>query len=833
MPSRARTTSEGNHIPFLNQPRYLLPHRPMSIGSPITPPSAAGSTDSAGSSTSIDDEHWHDSDILGSGPAGGRCAHSLTPDEPIVEENGEDMVDGAQYLCHRDMSCVSFIPRHTHSARSDDGYVDMSPSNRSHPPFMSPTASLSSVTSGTPSTDIRFVEYMLEKVPSYLTNSEDEGNSERPIRAYSFGSRSETTKCRTNHQSEAARERAYSFGAKTKRIQNRILPPYGFQQPHNNGAKSSSAPLLLNCRLQGSHSSLNSSNNYHVEMDFSKPQTTTTNYVDMGHGSSKTPSGYVEMKPGIPPDADKKRLLHKKVQHENHSNNNNNRNNQDYVDMTAGTSPGRSECYGNKVRETVSSTPSGYMDMNLGKNKKDLRSNNKGVVNSPLSKSPLSPNPGDYMDMNCNNKGNNKSEVHYSSSPVKSSISPNIFEGSPSSIEYIDVEYPASNSSNDGYVEMTPGKGVSAHRRQTSLDGTDDGNSDYTNMTIGSNPRKRERKNSRKEQKIRSQPIQIIQTTNPPAQNVQLAKGPGSSSSPSFCSWTGRKFSTGTPPKMCLPLSNSNYGLYSSLPRTRSRRNSRRDSKDSSTSSATTPSSSSTLFPMSLNSPSSPINTGKLPPSIGKYSSNDDYAVMDFSRVNRPATDSDYVNYNPAKPYKRTQSADYVPIMAAGRLTKENANQSNEKLFRPITESTERLSSSRPGSHRSLENLRGVEVESPSRIPSSSRPGSTSSEVSTIVGSRPPSVGNDPTRPPSATSGETQLCYASLELVKTEEDGSRSPRTLKSQSSDGGGSSAGSSGGGATVTEGDGTFTYAKIDFVRSNAPQYLGNSSGNTKVKH
>lgn len=238
MPSRARTTSEGNHIPssFLNQAtRYLLPHRPMSIGSPITPPSAAGSTDSAGSSTSIDDEHWHDTDILGSsgGAGSGRCcSHSLTPDEAIAEENGEDIVDGAQYLCHSGSSCLTFIPKQPHVARSDDGYVDMSPSNKTQP-FMSPTASLSSVTSGTPSTDIRFGEYMMDKVASYLTTSEDESN-DRPARAYSFGSRPETGKYRSsNHASEAARERAYSFGAKTKKIHNRILPPYGSTYQHN------------------------------------------------------------------------------------------------------------------------------------------------------------------------------------------------------------------------------------------------------------------------------------------------------------------------------------------------------------------------------------------------------------------------------------------------------------------------------------------------------------------------------------------------------------------------------------------------------------------------
>lgn len=66
---------------------------------------------------------------------------------------------------------------------SDDGYVDM------HPNTNSPTASMSSVTSGTPSTDIRFSDYPLDKVSSYIPSEDDD---DRPARAYSVGSRPET-----------------------------------------------------------------------------------------------------------------------------------------------------------------------------------------------------------------------------------------------------------------------------------------------------------------------------------------------------------------------------------------------------------------------------------------------------------------------------------------------------------------------------------------------------------------------------------------------------------------------------------------------------------------
>lgn len=76
----------------------------------------------------------------------------------------------------------------------DDGYVDMDPVNSHNghfPDDMSQNdGSSCSVTSGTPSTDLRFSEYHLDKVTSFLTPGEDLQAS-RPTRAYSVGSRPE------------------------------------------------------------------------------------------------------------------------------------------------------------------------------------------------------------------------------------------------------------------------------------------------------------------------------------------------------------------------------------------------------------------------------------------------------------------------------------------------------------------------------------------------------------------------------------------------------------------------------------------------------------------
>lgn len=159
MPSRPRTTSEGNHlVPPWGVRHHTLSFRPQSLyvrdvshsppsESPMSPPSA--STDSAGSSLSIDDsEPWPENESM----LGGRYSNSLTPDEPIAEDD-EHVDSPLQNGCYVLMAPIS----------SDDGYVDMSPGGGRHMHSMSPAASTSSVTSGTPSTDLRFAEYHLEK----------------------------------------------------------------------------------------------------------------------------------------------------------------------------------------------------------------------------------------------------------------------------------------------------------------------------------------------------------------------------------------------------------------------------------------------------------------------------------------------------------------------------------------------------------------------------------------------------------------------------------------------------------------------------------------------
>lgn len=702
MPSRARTSSEGTTaITVTHSIRsHLTPHRPQSLyardishsppaGSPVSPASAACSTDSAGSSLSIDEpDAWPD---YAETPMG-RYGHSLTPDEPIAEENCDETTDNP----YVPVSPISSFPMNGEYVpmaplSSDDGYVDMSPRGRHTD--MSPAASSCSITSGTPSTDMRFSEYHLEKVSSYFTPSEEDDTSsaERPLRAYSVGSRPDVLKLRTkldaamgNHDS--ARVRAFSVGSRSKGVHSRVLPPHG--HPPSTGGKSSSAPLL-----SGSHSHLGSQNSMErmddlMEMDFSKPTPPNSGYVDMSPRTNRTaPLGYVEMKPGVAdctpttPDLP-------------------------YLDMRPSASP---------IRPTAEAVkePHPYMDMR------------PALATSPLKPSSIphsssnSSTNRDYMDMKPSTSPHKPSSIpkynpyYVEMAGAKLATSPknNNKTASPIQEEYMDmdlqrskntrtdrtvtgaartqpVDLPIPKKTSEGYMDMS----WSRHLRKSSLDSAKvvnaNNNEDYMNMAAGSS-RKKERKGSKKE-KNRSQPITI--QSSQPVKNVS-SQSPVSSFT-SFLQNSTRKNSTGTPPKHppnFLPLSSCSYSPgsspFSSLRRPRSRKSSRRDSKDSS--GLVTPTSeSSTIFPFSPGSPIKPFQSAKSPDmttekctdSLDSTPSSSDYARMSYdfsnkvsadytemnfekpklnqnqSSSNQNDKDTDYVNYCPAVPKPRNIS---------------------------------------------------------------------------------------------------------------------------------------------------------------------------------
>lgn len=567
---------------------------------------------------------------------------------------------------------------------SDDGYVDMSP--RCPHNATSPTASMSSVTSGTPSTDIRFSDYPLDKVSSYFASEDDDT---RPARAYSVGSRPET--CRNKRHVELAgtpensRVRAFSVGSKTKKGPTRVLPPH---YPHT-GAKSSSAPLLSSYRSHSSHSSIGPMDDL-MEMDFSRSNTsssTNSGYMEMKPGVAKTPSGYVEMKPGV--DLNRTNAVNDVSP---------------YVDMS-GSSPARNhvaspqEEYNSivdmrqyhRLSSHEHARNNNYMDMDQRKYRTPSSSSNARVSTSPNSY-PW----GDYMDMSGNQpkrseRGSFSSQL--SSSPNVTSISPKNGDYMPLNLYSQDAARLADNQAKtpEGYVEMTPGN--VKHQRQSSLNNTQANkvNEDYTNMSMGLGAAK---KKILKKEKARSQPISINSTTS----SSQVTKN--SSSPISVSSILARKSSTGTPPRMHLPISSWSTSPYSSLPRQKQRKDSNSNSKDSSSSSVTTPSSSSTIFPMSLNSPSSPMkpvgktetpSALKIPAAIlsAIYKANnkpvplkpatEDYTVMDFeANRNKPVKmddiPSDYVNYSPAAK---------IPIVTASKVELMDETPGDYAIMKP------------------------------------------------------------------------------------------------------------------------------------------------------
>lgn len=759
---------------------------------PMSPPSA--STDSAGSSLSVD-ESWPEDNL-------GRYGHSITPEETIAEED---------YTVH--------LPLRISRTSENEAYVDMSLSGKHV--NTSPTASSSSITSGTPSTDIRFAELPLERVISYFGPSEEDLNGERPARAYSVGSRPEHVSNSVNNVEqhnktyEKSRERALSVGSKGLKKPSRIFHHHTTYQP--SGVKSSSAPILVNSRT---HSSLDPMDDL-MEIDFSKKKdANTSGYVEMKPG--KPNSGYVEMKPGI-----RQNSLSKAVDE------------CPYIDMRPGTSPTRLPV--THFEHIGSNTSQDYMDMDPKRNRNAIKPSSSPLMSSL---SPTIETKDGYMDMNFSKHRPERlsySSDLYSLSSGKnsSSSSPLHPQESPPSMDYMDMNYRSRTSSsskkqqtipvtsvvNDGYVEMSLGN-KSGHQRQSSLDSAKI-SPDYTNMSLGS--AKKEHRPSKKE-KAKSQPIQIQNNTN---QSTKCSKG-SSPSSPMCGVYYPRKYSTGTSPNMMLPLSSSG-SPYSSLTRQHSRKNStlRRDSRDSSSSSINTPSSSSTIFPISLNSPSSPVKPPtktestvlKVPAGVlnVRYN-NDDYAMMDskcdFSGRNfenkrdvdgkkdvdykKCSTGSDYVNYNPVKNkiiQERIESGDYA-IMKPGCPIGMNQTSTTKKLveniencFRPISTTSDNQdyammayfnssSSSSPCCETKENHQENKCQQRPSSVSSEksnlSRPSSTSSDVgsttSTIIGmnSRPSSSNSD--KIIIKNNNTDVLHYASLDLVKNpEDDTSKSP----------------------------------------------------------
>ena len=235
-------------------------------------------------------------------------------------------------------------------AEEVDGYVSMQPPNmdvmddymnmvpKTHSSTlqneaMSSATSSCSITSGTPSTDIRFSEYHLEKMTSRFTPDEDENQIQGHLRTYSVGSKLEHKRKHiervTDHTNP--RVRAFSVGSRVKvpraelntRLTNQ-LPTSVHQEINNNtnhavkGKKSSSAPLLNHSKAAHggsfdpmedlmeidysckSDDSVNSRQQAKQSLPMPVPSKKNDDYMNMNGRSrnNSTTSNYVDMKPG-------------------------------------------------------------------------------------------------------------------------------------------------------------------------------------------------------------------------------------------------------------------------------------------------------------------------------------------------------------------------------------------------------------------------------------------------------------------------------------------------------------------------------------------------------
>ncbi|CAH1119453.1 unnamed protein product [Phaedon cochleariae] len=876
MPSRPRAVSEGTHPApgGRSYPAQARSHHPPS------PPSAAAHSPLSAACSTTDSSTGGSSYSLaadeadGGGAGGGgvgefevRYPVPLTPDEAIAEED-----------CPESPPCGMhgmYVPMRPHSS-SDDGYVDMSP--RSRPLWLHSAA----VVSGTPSTDVRFSDYPLDKVASYLAGDHD---ASRPTRAYSVGSRPEghvpvggrRVEAAGGLTPEEARGRSFSTGSKAKRGPSRVLPHH----QHVGGGKSSSAPILLNSRNHSCHGSNDPMNN-HMFMDFSGGSNNTLN-----NNSPKTPSGYVEMKPGV-------EIASRKPSEISSS----------YMDMS-GSAPsinthGEYHSFVDISRQykLPAHTNNNYVDMDKGKNK------------PKPSTSPCWHH--DYLDMSANQTRRSDRGSSFGSQASAAS--------SPRNGDYMPASFSQQEAvkTPEGYVEMTLG---GRHNRQGSLDGaqtTSTGSADYLDMSGGTSSTKRKPSSSR--EKVCSQPISI--------QSAGGSGGKSASSPVSFSSLLGRKASTGTPPKMHLPLA-SWAAPYSSLPRQRTRK----DSKDSSGSSVGTPSTSGAIFPMSLNSPSSPMrpvkvemsstpSALKIPAAIlnaiyknnnksniasnagGGGGGGDDYASMDFEvkkgKENNLAKEfdgqkkaakkhADYVNYAPAAPSPAPPTpteGDYAPMRPGAVPTRSLGHLSLAADARvgqpeagggPMEEGAlgggmVAVGEQKDAAHSCISSTSRDETpphsstnECVSPAAKISRPNSanddtitkTSSSSSTnktspsiaveipkvptqVVGrgvtscelwASTPSLAADSDRQSQLQPQPGKLHYASLDLPQAmEEDEACSPRACPRRGSPGGSETA-------AAPSGEQAFLYAEIDFMKSEGLRQNTNNSQsllhNAKVKH
>jgi insulin receptor substrate 1 len=492
--------------------------------------------------------------------------------------------------------------------QSTDDYMNMQPppsTNSSQTSTrggdISSATSSCSITSGTPSTDIRFSEYHLDKVQARFTPSEDDDLLDRPPRTYSVGSKLEHTKRKLHIDRVAAehsnqhRHRAYSVGSRNIKVTRAELTSHsGSHTPSHNSPtamnhheinnnsssssknkKSSSAPLLVN-NLGRTTGSFDHMENL-MEIDYSSRSTDSMGSNNVSNTPVKSSPVNIPTKP-----------------------------NEDYMNMS-----GR----GSKNHTPSTGTMSPYVDMQTVGNRQvngidymdmnpvteALRTSN---TSTSLSSSPLkaisaprtvpipsSSRDNHYVDMSprsydgISRKSRMTSSVSSLSSAKAPSASDDYLNMSPVNKSLLEVDLPQRSSVPDGYMEMS--WNTKNKKSSTSIDKSNENPSsssdEYINMDFSNNNDGAGTSDSSSSAKDRSISLPIA------IQN----RYSGRSQKP------GKSGSVEGGPPAFLNLTNP---MTASISPTRSMNRTRCDSRDSG---IVTPSSGSqaTIFPFSPGSP--------------------------------------------------------------------------------------------------------------------------------------------------------------------------------------------------------------------------------------
>lgn len=396
---------------------------------------------------------------------------------------------------------------------------------------ISSAASSCSIISGTPSTDMRFSEYHLEKVVARFTPSEDD-EMDRPLRTYSVGSRLEHNKRKlrvdmlSSEGASNSRVRAFSVGSRAKVPRSDLYKGSGapitapllsagssgsIQESTSNsgsitytatgtnvastaassgsgnsckvGKKSSSAPVLP-IKSHGSFDPMDDlmeidyGTQFHgeTEVSSSTPQKSfgMNDYMEMtaGGGDSRN-SGYVEMKPG----------------HLTCSANTSHTEDSDYLDMRPGTR-----------LETNLSTKSTSSPIQITSPKKF----NNGSNNNYPELSPRTVTGPTIASTSSSQLQKSKvsSEDYLNVNPMMVA-SGGGDSGNEDKMMHEDDEIVAPNSAPEGYMEMSWKQAKSSHKPEVSMQASDE----YINMDFSR--KDNSRISTGIEPRLSSQPIAI------------------------------------------------------------------------------------------------------------------------------------------------------------------------------------------------------------------------------------------------------------------------------------------------------------------------------------